>query len=106
VEVVPVRLTCKTCHKRASCTRICKSVEKKLPRPERRPRCELNELDREVVWSIQDRLHLFPEPFQTVGRLYFRFGLDQKEIAERLFISQSSVYRILGRILKRKGGCE
>jgi len=96
-----VRLTCKTCHKRASCTRICKSVEKKLPRPERKPQGELNVIDREVVWSIQDRLHVLPEPQQTVARLYFRFGLGENEIAGRLAISHQAVSRFLVRIRRR-----
>ena len=96
--MVPVLRTCRTCPKRSTCKEICRSLERRLPRLRAQSRARLSVLDREFAWSVQDREDEFPEPLRTVARMYFRFGLSEREVAEALAINVSSVCRFLARI--------
>ena len=99
------RVSCNSCSKRASCTRICKELEKQLPQLDDGVGwAELHVMDREVVWSIQDHETSLPVELQDVARLYYRLGLSQVDVAGKLGIPQRTVSRILLRIRAAIGG--
>ena len=96
-----MRRYCRSCPKRENCQSICPELEDILPPADGSTRAELKVLDREIVWSIQDREHILTRKQQPVARLYYRFGLSEEEVARRVGVSRQAVSRMLARIRKK-----
>lgn len=103
---------CRTCPRRASCSRPCPTLEKYLrgaaPHGTRGPahppaRADLaREVRRRLAELTDGRLRL-----QTIARLYYEEGLTKRQIARRLRAGRGAVdYRIacLRKLLQRRPG--
>lgn len=98
---------CPVCPIRSTCRSICELVEAILPSPER-GRVDAEDLPRlfagiRMRRALLDYLHLLTPHQAEVVRLYYRESLQQKEIAERLGVSQQAVHDSLRRARKTIG---
>lgn len=92
---------CSICPHRSICLQICEPVEEILPSMEagRIDREDLPRLwhGRLVTHALLDNIDILTERQQLVVNMYYRECLLQKEIAERLHISQQGVNEALQR---------
>ena len=90
-----MRRHCSNCPKRDRCTSICSELENVLPPKDGRPRATLSVAGRELAWLIQDTEDQLPPKQREAARLYYRFGMAEEEVAERMGVSRRSVVRYL-----------
>lgn len=101
--------TCNDCDKRDVCTEICPAIEAQLPgekagevhdqTPEDIARGRITT----AIILENERHYKLTDPQREAINLYYRLGMEEKEIAEHLGISQRAVSERLIRARRRIG---